>query len=107
MVARLADRHGSPVHTFWHFYEPDRYPSVDPDEASRLGKLIPNLYGHNDRFLARLLAKVDENTVILVVSDHGFAVIAAAFPPSAVQCLSHLSGGFAPGEPGLMSPPAS
>jgi len=60
-------------HTFWHFYEPDRFPGgVDPDEAARLGALVPAMYEHDDRTLGRLLELVDEDTVVIVVSDHGF-----------------------------------
>jgi len=59
-------------HTFWHYYEPDKFENVDPEKANRLGKLIPSFYEHNDRYLAQLLDKVDSKTVVMVVSDHGF-----------------------------------
>jgi len=59
-------------HTFWHYYEPERFAGVDPRDAARLGKLIPAIYEHNDRYLGELLASVDPGTVVLVVSDHGF-----------------------------------
>jgi predicted AlkP superfamily phosphohydrolase/phosphomutase len=59
-------------HTFWHFYEPDQYTGVDPEQAARLGKLIPNFQRHNDRYLAQLLSKVDPDTVVMLISDHGF-----------------------------------
>ena len=63
-------------HTFWHYLEPQRFPgaekSIDPADAARLGPLIPALYEHNDRTLARLLEQVDQDTVVLIVSDHGF-----------------------------------
>jgi hypothetical protein len=59
-------------HTFWHYYEPAAFTGVDLGAASRLGALVPNLYVHNDAFLGELLQKVDTNTVVLVVSDHGF-----------------------------------
>lgn len=61
-------------HTFWHYYRPDDYPpgSVDPGAARRLGPVIPNLYRHNDAFLAELLAALGPDTVVIVVSDHGF-----------------------------------
>ena len=61
-------------HTFWHFYQPEAYPvgSVDGEKAERLGRLVPALYEHNDRYLGRLLEKVDDDTVVFVVSDHGF-----------------------------------
>ena len=59
-------------HTFWHFYEPEKYDGVDPEQAKRLGQLIPNIQRHNDRFLAQVLSKVDPDTVVILISDHGF-----------------------------------
>ncbi len=59
-------------HTFWHYYEPGAYRGVDPKAARRLGALVPHMYEHNDAFLGELLERVDENTAVLVVSDHGF-----------------------------------
>jgi hypothetical protein len=64
-------------HTFWHYYEPERFPPAaeggpSPDDAARLGPLVPAMYEHDDRVLGRLLERVDEDTVVLVVSDHGF-----------------------------------
>jgi hypothetical protein len=59
-------------HTFWHFFEPEKFEGVDPEKARRLGNLIPNFWEHNDRFVGELLAKVDSNTVVVIVSDHGF-----------------------------------
>lgn len=65
-------------HTFWHYFEPDAFPSeaeggVSAEDARRLGPLIPATYEHADASLARLLELVDEDTVVIVVSDHGFA----------------------------------
>jgi predicted AlkP superfamily phosphohydrolase/phosphomutase len=59
-------------HTFWHFYQPEEFGVVDAERAERLGELIPNMYVHNDRFLGEILSRVDANTVVMVVSDHGF-----------------------------------
>jgi len=59
-------------HTFWHYYEPGAYTGVDPKAAARLGALVPNIYRHDDAYLGELLKRVDANTVVLVVSDHGF-----------------------------------
>ena len=61
-------------HTTWHFYEPASFPpgSVKEDQAARLGELIPRVYEHNDRFLGDLLRVTARNTVVIVVSDHGF-----------------------------------
>lgn len=68
-------------HTFWHYFEPEAFSplatggeqgGVDPEDARRLGPLIPALYEHADASLARLLELVDDDTVVIVVSDHGF-----------------------------------
>ncbi|HJS57854.1 MAG TPA: alkaline phosphatase family protein [Vicinamibacteria bacterium] len=59
-------------HTFWHYYEPAAFQGVDPQAAVRLGALVPRMYEHNDAFLGELLRSMDERTVVLVVSDHGF-----------------------------------
>ncbi len=60
-------------HTFWHYYHPEQFPQgVDPDKANRLGKFIPAIYEHNDSYLGKLLPRIDSNTVVIVVSDHGF-----------------------------------
>lgn len=60
-------------HTFWHYYEPEKFGGgVDPREAARLGPIVPAIYAHDDRALGRLLESVDDDTVVIVVSDHGF-----------------------------------
>lgn len=59
-------------HCFWHFYEPEAFEAVDRKQAERLGALVPNFYVHNDAFLGELLAQLDKDTAVLVVSDHGF-----------------------------------
>ena len=42
-------------HTFWHYYEPWKYAGVDHEKAVRLGHVIPNIYVHDDQYIARLL----------------------------------------------------
>ncbi|MCE9592863.1 MAG: alkaline phosphatase family protein [Planctomycetes bacterium] len=60
-------------HTYWHLFKPNAFgPGVDADQARRLGKLVPAIYRHDDRYLGELLPKFDANTVVIVVSDHGF-----------------------------------
>lgn len=61
-------------HTFWHFYEPSAFKpgGVDPQAAARLGKIIPNIYRHNDAYISELLGRVDPETVVFILSDHGF-----------------------------------
>jgi hypothetical protein len=59
-------------HTFWHYFEPDAFDDVDRETAARLGRLVPRIYEHNDRYLGELLAQLDPDTTVFVVSDHGF-----------------------------------
>ncbi len=59
-------------HTFWHFWQPEEYRGVDPALARRLGQAVPGIYRHNDAYLGELLARIDRDTVVLIVSDHGF-----------------------------------
>lgn len=60
-------------HTYWHLYKPSEFSGViDPDEVRRLGRIIPSIYRHDDRYLGELLPKLDPDTVVIVVSDHGF-----------------------------------
>jgi len=61
-------------HTFWHHYQPQFFARTGGKKSERLGKLIPNFYEHNDRYLTRLLDAVDDDTVVLIMSDHGFQV---------------------------------
>ena len=74
-------------------YELDRFKSgllffyigrVDPkhpayDSATKLRGVIEEAYIEMDGVLARLLEKVDDNTTIIVLSDHGFAPFYRAF----------------------------
>jgi len=43
-----------------------------PDNIARLKDLVPEYYVYLDEVVGRLMAVLDPNTVIIVVSDHGF-----------------------------------
>lgn len=74
-------------HTVWHYYEPAAYEGVDPAAAARLGRLVPGIYEHDDRFLGQLLARLDPRTAVLVVSDHGFKASGKLPAPKPVEGL--------------------
>jgi predicted AlkP superfamily phosphohydrolase/phosphomutase len=59
-------------HTFWHHFEPEAFGLEPSDDQARLGAAIPNIYRHDDAYLGRLLDAVDDDTVVVIVSDHGF-----------------------------------
>jgi predicted AlkP superfamily phosphohydrolase/phosphomutase len=58
-------------HMFWRLIDPD-HPGYDPKLAGKYGPAIENIYGEMDRALDRVIGKVDRDTVLLVMSDHGF-----------------------------------
>ncbi|MCH7519609.1 MAG: alkaline phosphatase family protein [Candidatus Dadabacteria bacterium] len=63
-------------HMFWRTMDP-KHPAYD--SATKLRGVIEEAYIEMDGVLARLLEKVDDNTTIIVLSDHGFAPFYRAF----------------------------
>jgi predicted AlkP superfamily phosphohydrolase/phosphomutase len=62
-------------HFYWKYFEPDHevyFGEVDREEIEALGPLIPLYYELCDQLLGALLAELDDETVVIVVSDHGF-----------------------------------
>jgi predicted AlkP superfamily phosphohydrolase/phosphomutase len=47
-------------------------PLYDPDKAARCGNVVEHVYDEMDRILQRTLSKVDSDTLLMVMSDHGF-----------------------------------
>ena len=55
-------------HAFWRFLDPT-HPRYEPD--SRYRDAIRNYYAYLDEEIGELLERFDEDTTVLVVSDHG------------------------------------
>ncbi len=67
----LPDRVG---HHFWHTYRPESYGHVGgvPDEwVDRWGNILPEAYEVVDEWVGRLVAALDDDTTVIIVSDHG------------------------------------
>jgi predicted AlkP superfamily phosphohydrolase/phosphomutase len=60
------------AHRFWRYYEPHLFPDVTEAEVERYGDMIPCAYKMADRAVGRLMKLVNRDTLIVVVSDHGF-----------------------------------
>ncbi|MCB9909551.1 MAG: alkaline phosphatase family protein [Planctomycetes bacterium] len=60
-------------HMFYRYLEPD-HPANHGKDIERYKDVIPEMYGRMDDFLGELRAKLgdDPNTVLMVISDHGF-----------------------------------
>jgi predicted AlkP superfamily phosphohydrolase/phosphomutase len=60
------------AHMFWRAIDKNHSPS-DPVIAAEYGKVLEGYYEEMDQLLGEVLKRVDENTTLLVLSDHGFA----------------------------------
>lgn len=65
-------------HMLWRFRDP-AHPGFEPDLAKDFSNLIEEHYARCDKLLAPVLDKVDENTLLMVLSDHGFNTFRRAF----------------------------
>jgi len=65
-------------HMFWRLADPD-HPAYDPKLAGRYGDVILRTYVDMDRTLDLALRKADKDTVVLVMSDHGFNTFRRGF----------------------------
>jgi predicted AlkP superfamily phosphohydrolase/phosphomutase len=58
-------------HMFWRLLD-SKHPSYDPALAARYGDVIERTYREADAILGSAMARVGSETLILVMSDHGF-----------------------------------
>ncbi|HUE87951.1 MAG TPA: alkaline phosphatase family protein [Vicinamibacterales bacterium] len=58
-------------HMFWRYLDTG-HPAA-PNESSPHHDAIEKLYRHNDEFLGRVRARLTDEDVLMVISDHGFA----------------------------------
>jgi predicted AlkP superfamily phosphohydrolase/phosphomutase len=65
-------------HMFWRLTDPG-HPAYDEKLAAAFGDVIARTYGEMDRALDLALRKADKDTVVLVLSDHGFNTFRRGF----------------------------
>lgn len=58
-------------HMFWRTMDP-RHPAYDPKLARTHGKAVEQCYQAADDLVAQALAATDGDTILIVLSDHGF-----------------------------------
>ena len=61
----------SACHLFMRYMEP-AMPGVTAEEERKYGGGVAAAYAEADRILGEVLAAVDDSTIVMVVSDHGF-----------------------------------
>jgi predicted AlkP superfamily phosphohydrolase/phosphomutase len=65
-------------HMFWRALDPNR-PGVDPELSQKYGHVLEELYQQMDAVLGETMKKLDANTTLVVMSDHGFAPYLRSF----------------------------
>jgi len=63
-------------HMFWKYYD-KTHPRYEPN--NKYEKVIPEYYKFIDTKISELLSLIDENTYVMIVSDHGTASMKGAF----------------------------
>ena len=58
-------------HWYWKWYEPELFFGVDAGDLHQYGDRIAAIYRDFDRFLGKLLSRLDANTTLIIASDHG------------------------------------
>ncbi len=58
-------------HMFWRFIDPT-HPMYDPVAAAKYGDSIERVYRRCDQLVGEVLQRVDPDTLVFVLSDHGF-----------------------------------
>jgi len=66
------------AHMMWRLTDP-QHPGYDAALAAQYGSSLEEFYEQIDQVLGEVMPKVDENTTLLVLSDHGFAPYRRSF----------------------------
>jgi len=59
-------------HMFWRYID-SQHPLYDPAQTAQYGGVIEEWYRKVDAMLGRVLDTIDEKTILVVLSDHGFS----------------------------------
>jgi predicted AlkP superfamily phosphohydrolase/phosphomutase len=59
-------------HYFWKYWEPEKFKDVSQEDIKKYGEFIPRVYEAVDNSIGQIINNIDENTIIILVSDHGF-----------------------------------
>jgi len=61
-------------HLFWRYMDKE-HPFYDAAQARRFGDRIFRIYKEVDKSIGMLLEEIDDNTVVILMSDHGFGPV--------------------------------
>src|SRR4029077_3683176 len=66
------------AHMMWRLTDPS-HPAYDPALAAQFGSSLEEFYEQIDQVLGEVMSRIDNNTTLLVLSDHGFAPYRRSF----------------------------
>jgi predicted AlkP superfamily phosphohydrolase/phosphomutase len=72
MVAGVFDITDRAAHVFWH-YTPEAKAMGGGGSDARYGHVLEDVYERMDEMIGRVMSKLREQDVLIVMSDHGFA----------------------------------
>jgi predicted AlkP superfamily phosphohydrolase/phosphomutase len=58
-------------HMFWRYFEDD-HPSARDVPRGQRPSVIQDLYSRMDKLIGRVMGQIDDKTLLMIVSDHGF-----------------------------------
>ena len=58
-------------HAFWKFVDPS-HPRYDPQAAAQFGPALRQLYQRIDYFIGQMVDRLQDDTTVIIMSDHGF-----------------------------------
>jgi predicted AlkP superfamily phosphohydrolase/phosphomutase len=59
-------------HYFWKFIHPEDFSKIEDEEMNKFNRVINEYYKYMDEMLGDFLEKMTKDTLVIVVSDHGF-----------------------------------
>ncbi len=59
-------------HVYWRYREPELFKGTSDEEIARYGDAIDHHYEEIDGAVGRIMTKVNSETAVYIVSDHGF-----------------------------------
>lgn len=88
-------------HVLWHHYRPERFPGFRPDD-DRLRDAIPAVYRQLDAWTGEILERIDPDSLVIVLSDHGMQAAGVLPQPGVNPAGAHTRKGiFVVSGPGL------
>lgn len=62
-------------HRYWGYFEPEKFSHLKAAEVRKFGDVIPRIYQEADAAVGRVIANIDQETTVFVISDHGFQAL--------------------------------